>query len=75
MECNDLFSLKSKRKLECRLLKILLGALRVNGISDSGVGVLSVNYRIYTKCSDKVVQTDLFTNKDKYSAELTCPNF
>ena len=32
MKCQDLFSLKNKkRKFECRLLQILLGALRVKG--------------------------------------------
>ena len=31
MKSQDLFSLKNKKKLECRLLQILLGALRVNG--------------------------------------------
>ena len=31
MKCQDFFSLKNKKKkLECRLLQILLGALRVN---------------------------------------------
>ena len=32
MKCQDLFSLKKKKKenLECRLLQILLGTLRVN---------------------------------------------
>ena len=32
MKCQDLFSLKNKKKkfFECRLLQILLGALRVN---------------------------------------------
>ena len=30
MKCQDLFSLKNKKKFECCLLQILLGALRVN---------------------------------------------
>ena len=30
MKCQDLFSLKNKKKFECRLLQILLGVLRVN---------------------------------------------
>ena len=29
MKCQDLFSVKNKTKLECRLLRILLDALRV----------------------------------------------
>ena len=33
MKCQDLFSLKNKKKIfECRLLQILLGALRVNSL-------------------------------------------
>ena len=33
MKCQDLFSLKNeKKKLECRLLQILLGALRVKSM-------------------------------------------
>ena len=28
MKCEDLFSLKKKKKMECHLLQILLGALR-----------------------------------------------
>ena len=32
MKCQDLFSLNNKKNLECRLLQILLGALRVNTI-------------------------------------------
>ena len=30
MKCQDFFFLKNKKKIECRLLQILLGALRVN---------------------------------------------
>ena len=34
MKCQDLVSLKNKKKVfECRLLQILLGALRVNSTS------------------------------------------
>ena len=31
MKCQDLFSLKNIKKIECRLLQILLGTLRVKG--------------------------------------------
>ena len=37
MKCQDLFSLKNrKNKLECRLLQILLGTLRVKSYQDDG---------------------------------------
>ena len=38
MNCQDLFSLKNKKKknnFECRLLQILLGALRVKGENEN----------------------------------------
>ena len=33
MKCQDLFSLKKKKKLECRLLQMLLGTLRFKALS------------------------------------------
>ena len=39
MKCQDLFSLKNKKKFECHLLQILLGALRVKPFLDDKMSV------------------------------------
>ena len=51
MKCQDLFSLKNNKKnFECRLLQILLGALRVNKSSDI-TKVTPKNITRYTNAS------------------------
>ena len=45
MKCQDLFSLNNKnnyKKIECRLLQILLGALRVKSIWEGNLRYLHV---------------------------------
>ena len=32
MKCQDLFSLKNKKNIDCRLLQILVGAFRVKSL-------------------------------------------